>query len=120
MLSHADGSPNAVWLAQIVSSWQLGEGALPDALGLGETAFQALLNRFFPGYRVEPAAVSGKAVDFSRMLEKQDMEQLLRQYAVTGNGDREWLISIIVAGCLGSDHLWQDLGLWSRQDFPPC
>jgi nitrogen fixation protein NifQ len=28
-----------------------------------------------------------------------------------------WLAKILVAGCMGSDHLWQDLGLWSREDL---
>jgi nitrogen fixation protein NifQ len=27
------------------------------------------------------------------------------------------MADIFVAGCMGSDHLWQDLGLWSRQDL---
>jgi nitrogen fixation protein NifQ len=51
------------------------------------------------------------------MLEKQDLEQLLRQFALVKTTETEWLISIIVAACLGSDHLWQDLGLWSRSEL---
>lgn len=27
------------------------------------------------------------------------------------------MAEILVAGCLGDDHLWQDLGLWSRQEL---
>lgn len=117
LLAHADGSANAIWLAQIIASWQTGEGVLPQALGLGEYAFQMLLAQHFPGYRLHSAAPSAKSLDFSRMLEKQDLEQLLRQFAATANDDSEWLIAIIVAACLGSDHLWQDLGLWSRDDL---
>ena len=34
------------------------------------------------------------------------------------NDEIEWLISIIVAACLlGENHLWQDLGLFSRDDL---
>lgn len=117
LMAHADGSPNAIWLAQIVSSWQTGEGVLPDALGLGHEAFQRLVKRNFPGCRIDAMAASGNFLDFSRMLEKQDLEQLLRQYASSHDGDSEWLIGIIVAACLGSDHLWQDLGLWSRSEL---
>jgi nitrogen fixation protein NifQ len=28
-----------------------------------------------------------------------------------------WMAHIVTAGCMGSDHLWQDLGLWSRKDL---
>lgn len=117
LMAHADGSKNAAWLAQIVSSWQMGDSVLPDALGLGGEAFHQLLDRQFPGYRLEATAASGNVLDFGRMLEKQDLEQLLRQHARSKDEENEWLIGIIVAGCLGSDHLWQDLGLWSRGEL---
>jgi nitrogen fixation protein NifQ len=113
LLADSDSS-NRVWLAQIIASWLVGDGVLPDRLGLGESEFQALQAQFVDCDLPESAA-SGSRLDFSRMLEKQDLEQLLRQYAVPGIAESEWLIAIIVAGCLGSDHLWQDLGLWSRQ-----
>ncbi|MGR8953205.1 MAG: nitrogen fixation protein NifQ [Gammaproteobacteria bacterium] len=117
LMARADGSANCRWLAQIIASWQAGEGVLPDALGLGEHQFQQLMAQRFPGCRVDPIAPSGKTLDFSRMLEKQDLENLLRQFADKNTPETEWLIAIIVAACLGSDHLWQDLGLWSRNDL---
>lgn len=112
-----DGSPNGLWLAQIVASWQAGEGVLPHALGLKEEQFDRLLKRCFPGYRLTAAAPSGKVLDFSRMLEKEDLEQLLHRFAAEDNEETDWLIAILVAACLGSDHLWQDLGLWSRSEL---
>lgn len=117
LLSASDGAANGVWLAQMLASWQAGEGALPDALGLSEESFIRLLTARFPGQGITPKAPSGKAVDFSRMLEKQDLEQYLRRFAAAQCEETEWLIAIIVAACLGSDHLWQDLGLWSRNDL---
>lgn len=117
LMVYTHGSTNSLWLAQVIASWQVGEGVLPDALGLGKTSFQALLLHMFPGYRLSPNAASGKQLDFGRMLEKQDLEQLLRQFAVQQNAETEWLINILVAACLGSDHLWQDLGLWSRNEL---
>ncbi len=100
---------NSVWLAQIIASWAVGEGALPDRLGLAPEQFAALLASHFPGYVLAETAVSGHNLDFSRMLEKQDLETLLRQFAAQPGADTEWLIALIVAACLGSDHLWQDL-----------
>jgi nitrogen fixation protein NifQ len=117
LLACSDGSPNAIRLAQIIASWQAGEGVLPHALGLSEGQFERLLQQRFPGYRLPVAAPSGKTLDFSRMLEKQDLEQLLRQFAAVADEETDWLIAILVAACLGSDHLWQDLGLWSRSDL---
>jgi len=117
LLSCANGSANEVWLAQIIASWLVGDGVLPDRLGLDEKQFNHLLDQHFPDFDLTPWAVSGIVPDFSRMLEKQDLEQLLRKYAATQSGETECLIAIIVSACLGSDHLWQDLGLWSRSDL---
>lgn len=117
LMACASQSPISAWLAKIIASWLVGDGALPDYLGLQPMQFQRLLVQCFPGYRLSKSATSAKTADFGRMLEKQDMEQFLRRYAAEQNERSEWLISIIVAACLGSDHLWQDLGLWSRYDL---
>lgn len=117
LMACAGQSPNSVWLAQIIASWLAGEGALPDYLGLQPMQFQRLLVQCFSSHRLPGKAASAKAADFSRMLEKQDLEQFLRRYAAEQTAQSEWLISMIVAACLGSDHLWQDLGLWSRKDL---
>lgn len=114
LLAGSDNSANTIWLAQIIASWQAGEGVLPDKLGLTDMQFDQLRQRFLG---LDADTHSAKSLDFSRMLEKQDLEQLLRKYAATSNEETEWLISIIVAACLGSDHLWHDLGLWSRKDL---
>ena len=117
LMACAGQSSSNVWLAQILSSWLVGEGVLPDYLGLSPVQFQQLLQQYFPDLQIPVVAVSGKTLDFSRMLEKQDLEQYLRRYVATESEDMEWLISLIVAACLGSNHLWQDLGLWSRNDL---
>jgi nitrogen fixation protein NifQ len=117
LMEVADDSINNRWFAQIIASWRTGEGALPNALGLGESQFERLLAERFPGHRLNPAALSGKSPNFSRMLEKQDLECFLRRFAAAQNQETEWIIAIIVAACLGSDHLWQDLGLWSRKEL---
>jgi len=117
LMANATESANSVWLGQIIASWLSGEGVLPDRLGLDELQFRRLATQQFLGYSLKTEAPSGKSLDFSRMLEKQDMEQLLRQFAVKQDLETECMIAIIVAACLGSDHLWQDLGLWSRKEL---
>jgi nitrogen fixation protein NifQ len=113
----ATPSPNGEWLARIVASWCAGEGALPDCLGLAPERFRELLDTRFPGFGIPGRAPSGRVADFSRMLERDDLVSLLRGYAVGEGPETGWIIDLLVAGCLGDDHLWQDLGLWARSDL---
>jgi nitrogen fixation protein NifQ len=111
-------SPNAEWLARMIASWCAGDGALPDNLGLEPADFDRLLQTFFPGARIARRAVSGRRADFARMLEKDDLTRFLQGHgAFPDLAETGWIIAILVAGCLGDDHLWQDLGLWSRADL---
>jgi nitrogen fixation protein NifQ len=119
LLQHASAvSQNGDWMAQIMASWRAGFGALPDCLGLSERDYGALLACYFPGLRYEGTAPSGRRADFSRMLERQDLcDFLLARSREPGRPESRWMTEIIVAACLGDDHLWQDLGLWSRRDL---
>lgn len=117
LLACAIDSPNARWLAQILASWQVGEGVLPRGLGLCDREFNALMAHYFPGCRLSPITPHGKTLDFSRMLEKQDLEKYLGYFASPPAPERGWVIGLIVAACLGSDHLWQDMGLFSRSEL---
>jgi nitrogen fixation protein NifQ len=107
-------SPNYDWLACMMASWCAGQGVLPDYLGLEPEQFKEFKNHFFPGCNIPELAPSAKAPDFSRMLEKDDLVGLLKHFSKPDTLETDWIIGMIVAGCLGSDHLWQDLGLWSR------
>ncbi|MGR8935138.1 MAG: nitrogen fixation protein NifQ [Gammaproteobacteria bacterium] len=123
----AGSSANGEWLAQIVASWCAGEGVLPDYLGLEPAQFKCLTESFFPGCDLPDNAASGSHIDFSRMLEKDDLVKLLQASADPAIDEIDAIIGIVVAACLGDDHLWQDLGLWSRAElsalllhnFPP-
>ncbi len=111
-------TPNTEWLCQILASWSAGEGALPDALGLEPTDFTALQGGYFPKLDIPAAAPSGLRADFSRMLERDDLlRHCLEQAAHPEREETRWMAHLLVAACLGDDHLWQDLGLWSRQDL---
>lgn len=114
LTSTPQNTPNHEWLACMVASWRTGRGVLPDYLGLEPDQYKQLTNTFFQGCTLPEQAVSGSQLDFSRMLEKEDLVNLLKNYGSPDRPEMDWMIAIIVAGCLGSDHLWQDLGLWSR------
>lgn len=107
-------TPNHEWLACMVASWCAGKSVLPDALGLTSDDFNALKACYFADYPLSEHAPSGKQLDFSRMLERQDLIDLLKHYSRPHSLETDWIIAILVAGCLGDDHLWHDLGLWSR------
>ena len=111
-------SVNRKWLTQILTSWCLGEGVLPDFIGLDKASFRALEARFYPDLRLMGRAASGRVADFSRLLEREDLLRLLMSHAAPGAlEERRWLAEILVTACLGEDHLWQDLGLWSRAEL---
>jgi len=110
----AISTPNHQWLACIVASWCVGDSVLPDYLGLGCHDFTALKTRYFGDYSLPEYAPSGKQLDFNRMLERQDLITLLKHYANPDVIEIDSIIGLLVAGCLGDDHLWYDLGLWSR------
>jgi len=107
-------SPNHNWLASMAASWCVGLSVLPDYMGLKPNQFQQLKCTYFQVDKLPEQAVSGIQLDFNRMLEKEDLVKLLTRNSRVNTLEMDWLIAMIVAGCLGNDHLWQDLGLWSR------
>ncbi len=112
-----DESPNRHWLAKILASWLNGQSVLPDYLGLEPVQFAYMLNTFFPGTEIAPQAPSHMQLDFSRMLEKEDLVKLLVYFGRKQDQETGLMINLIVSACLGNDHLWQDLGLWQRTEL---
>lgn len=116
LLTHATGLPNDQAFARLVSSQAEGQGILPPGLGLKGAAFSALLARHFP--RMGPIGVSGQpASEHERHEERQDLLDLLLEYRAHDDVSELWIAEIVATGCLGGDHLWQDLGLWSRAEL---
>ena len=93
-------------------------GVLPRPLGLVDGAFQAMLERYFPEAGNAPewtAASSGCAP--LRAEEYDDLVALLLEHRSRDGDETTWLASAVAAACLGNDHLWQDLGLASRDEL---
>ncbi len=114
LMQTGTASPNREWLACMLASWCVGEGVLPDYLGLDSTEFARLKIAYFATKSLPDNAPSGSILDFERMSEQADLIRLLQNYRNPAAIEADWIISILVAGCLGHDHLWHDLGLWSR------
>lgn len=107
-------SPNHEWLVCITATWCAGQSVLPDYMGLEPDQFQRLKHNYFHDDFLPEIAPSGSYIDFNRMLEREDLINLLTRYSKKNTLEINWVIGILVAACLGNDHLWQDLGLWSR------
>lgn len=90
---------------------------MPDWLGLAPAAFRCLMAHHFPG--TEPAALraSGQQVPEDRRDEIDELVRLMLLDKAGESPSEVWMAHIVAAGCMASDHLWQDLGLWSRSDL---
>ncbi|MCK9353225.1 MAG: nitrogen fixation protein NifQ [Gallionella sp.] len=124
LMAHAADLPNDELFAQMIASQVYGMGALPPGIGLDEKDFSALLANRFPG--IELLISGADYVADPRALERDDLLALLLEHRAFMDGSEEWMAEIVTAACMASDHLWQDLGLWSRtflsqlmtQNFP--
>ncbi|MGB0682328.1 MAG: nitrogen fixation protein NifQ [Magnetovibrionaceae bacterium] len=116
-LSRGSGDTNEGALARMVASWAGGTSALPRLMGLTPANFRIFLKHQFPGLKL-PAGQSRSAVmDADRDWEREDLMRLLMRYRARRSASERWVAAMIVAACMGSDHLWHDLGLWSRAEL---
>lgn len=108
----------------MLTSIATGVGALPPGLGLGNAEFSTLLARHYPGIKL--VANFEKSIADPRALERDDLLALLLEHCAGNDISEQWMAQIVTAASMASDHLWQDLGLWSRdhlsrlmmQNFP--
>lgn len=114
LLAQAGGFANDDLFARMLVSHLLGMGALPHGLGLARADFAALLARHFPRYRL-PAGL--EMAEASRQAEREELLTLLEEHCAGRDESEHWVAGIVTAACMGGDHLWQDLGLWSRVDL---
>ena len=118
LMSYRRGLPNDEPLAQMLATQINGGGALPVGLGLTPGVFAALLARHFPGFIMPTVAPRLLQPWDPRLAEElQELVKLL-QIDQAGHDESEaWFSVIIATGCMANDHLWEDLGLWSRQEL---
>ncbi len=116
LMQHAAGLPNDVLFARMLVSQSGGIGVLPPGLGLAADSFGELLSRHFPG--AGPLGLTcTDGLDVLRGPERDDLVGLLLDGRAGADRSETWMAEIVAAGCMGGDHLWQDLGLWSRRDL---
>ncbi len=117
LLDNAVGHANDHTLAQIYATWATGGGALPDWLGLVPTTFRDLMEFHFPGFAVAHPPNPGRALASERFPELDDLRQLLLEHRSAADPSTEWVAEIVTVACMAQEHLWRDLGVWSRRDL---
>jgi nitrogen fixation protein NifQ len=117
LMAHACGQGNDDALARIYASWVTGAGALPEGWGLSSADYAALMSHHFPGYARMACRDTADQTSHLRSDEVADLENLLVGHRAGVSPSERWMASIVATACLASDHLWQDLGLWCRDDL---
>ncbi len=117
LLHSSEGTENDRLLAIILASWTTGNGDLPQWLGLTEDEFNKMLTRHFPHFYQPVVAPQRDIIDGQRDDEREEVLQLFLQHRAGLSETEEWIAKIVTAASQGQDHLWQDLGVWSRQDL---
>ena len=117
IMLHAKGDPNDYILAVILSSWLNKKGVLPQYMGLTVSDFNELVNTHFPGFRVNERVRQDEEYSIERVPEVEDLLKLFNAHRANLNRSELWVSQIITAACLGANHLWQDLGLWNRNQL---
>ena len=117
LISRAVGDGNDHVLACMIASRQTGVGSMPARLGLAPAAFRCLIEHHFPGAAM-PVSTQLPVTDARERADEVD--ELVRLMLIDKAGDSPsevWMAHLVAIGCMASDHLWQDLGLWSRADL---
>lgn len=108
----AAADPNRALLASLIAGQRAGEGCLPGHLGLGPARYAQLLADYFPGAPLRTSERGAPAIP-----EFGDLQKLLREHRADVFASECWIADIIATACAGRDHLWQDLGLASRDEL---
>lgn len=116
LMACTGGLPNDDLFARMLFSQTVGMGALPPGLGLAPVAFAVLMARHFPGF-TQPAGLAVTAVEAGRHDEHDELLTLLQEHCAGADESEQWMAEVVTTACMGGDHLWQDLGLWSRVDL---
>ncbi|OGU24165.1 MAG: hypothetical protein A2580_14495 [Hydrogenophilales bacterium RIFOXYD1_FULL_62_11] len=124
LMRHARDSDDvlAQTFARVIMAAARGTIAAPGVgMGLDRVRFGALVACYFPGADVElfgaacdPAAPCADCTPVPTD-EFDDLVQLLLEHRSDESEQTEWLAYAIASGCMGGDHLYQDMGLPNRE-----
>lgn len=117
LMAVSTGMNNDDVLACMLTSVCVGEGAMPFHLGLTQLEYEALMQSHFPGVSLPASYMQAVQDDAQRFEEQTELLDLLMSHRRYASDETAWMAKIVVTGCMGGNHLWQDMGLWSRLDL---
>jgi nitrogen fixation protein NifQ len=117
LMQRAAGHGNDHCLACMIASLCTGGGAMPGWLGLEPAAFGCLMDFHFPGAEIGSRPALGRQPDDRRYDERDELVALMLMDKAGDSPSEVWMAHVVAAGCMASDHLWQDLGLWQRAEL---
>ena len=117
LMAVSTGLQNDDVLACMLTSVCVGEGAMPFRLGLSENEYEQLMQTHFPGVKLPISFLKPQEDIDPRFEEQKELLDLLMDYRRYISDETAWMATIVVTGCMGGNHLWQDMGLWSRLDL---
>lgn len=117
LTERAVGHHNDHAFACMIGSLLGGGGALPDWLGLEPAAFRCLMDYHFPGLDLGALPAVGRTADPRRDDERDELVRLMLMDRAGESPSEVWMAHVVAAGCMGSNHLWEDLGLWERPEL---
>lgn len=111
------GFKNDHVIATMLASRCMGEGEMPIRLGLGLMEYEKLMAVHFPMVTLPLSFMKNDTEQAERQDEAEELSALLLNHAIDESEETGWMAKILVAGCMGGNHLWQDMGFWSRKDL---
>ncbi|HEB57413.1 MAG TPA: nitrogen fixation protein NifQ [Gammaproteobacteria bacterium] len=117
LMEHSQGQANDDLLACILASWSCGQADLPVFMGLVAEQFQAMLVYHYPGFDAQQLLQPQVQLDPERGHERNELLSLLLRNRAGDCKSEKWMAEIVSTACMAQNHLWQDLGLWSRKDL---
>ena len=90
---------------------------MPAFLGLEPGQFQIMLAYHYPGFDHRQLLQPQAQPDSERWQERDELDALLLQDRAGESESEVWIAGIVSMACMAQDHLWEDLGLWSRKDL---
>jgi nitrogen fixation protein NifQ len=110
------GSDAHLLAAMLASNWHR-LGAMPACLGLDSRMFGWMLDHYFPGLEWPGILPNGGQWDTAAMPEYHELKGLFTEYQAPHLRHQPWWIELLITGCNGRNHLWEDLGLFTRADL---
>lgn len=112
--TRGDASLRRILAAILATAWTDGQGPSLARLGLTAPMLRLLFAAYFPAIRLE---IAGDDTAAQPAIEEEDLRRLLLAHRAHGRPEEEWLAAIIARRAQGANHLWEDLGLDSRDDL---